>query len=414
MGRDTIAGLIAGILQKYTKKEGLDSRGNDNKKPEDNHSFVEIALADDEGPADDLTKTTDTDEVTDDSSRPVTALRRTCDSAGAGASSRLSHKSWEAFNHQEEMTQASHTMSRNIVVTERNGETTDNNLDSVESVNLPDSLNEFEGEEYQSPNLFREDSLGVPQTKLLQLESHQDLDSLQFQVSPVPNKTSDKSPLDSLIDIDSDEAKLKAAEFFDSITSINKTKNANENYSVKRRIIPYGDNSLSSGTSAFTSQDVSFDSKESSSSPSDVDRAMARQIVNPVQDGNTLYPDVTLAIHPIRTPPTPHNIPIHPLSRRYQMDQSGTQQQKRINNMSHYMGDTKPQNELYDTTNSTDFHPVTRNNYSTIQTSNPVVEVASEYDDKTSEPNQTKETQLPKSQTIRSATEKLKWKFLGW
>merc|ERR1719422_1336954 len=132
MGRDTIAGLIAGILQKYTKKEGLDSRGNDNKKPEDNHSFVEIALADDEGPADDLTKTTDTDEVTDDSSRPVTALRRTCDSAGAGASSRLSHKSWEAFNHQEEMTQASHTMPRNIVVTERNGETTDNNLDSVE------------------------------------------------------------------------------------------------------------------------------------------------------------------------------------------------------------------------------------------------------------------------------------------
>ena len=136
--------------------------------------------------------------------------------------------------------------------------------------------------------------------------------------------------------------------------------------------------------------------------------------MNPVHDGNTLYPDVTLAIHPIRTPPTPHNIPIHPLSRRYQMDQSATQQQKRINNMSHYMGDTKPQNELYDTTNSTDFHPVTRNNYSTIQTSNPVVEVASEYDDKTSEPNQTKETQLPKSQTIRSATEKLKWKFLGW
>ena len=81
--------------------------------------------------------------------------------------------------------------------------------------------------------------------------------------------------------------------------------------------------------------------------------------------------------------------------------------------MSHYMGDTKPQNELYDTTNSTDFHPATRNNYSTIPTSNPAVEV-SQYDDQPAGPNQTKETQLPKSQTIRSATEKLKWKFLGW
>jgi len=305
-------------------------------------------------------------------------------------------------------------MSRNIVVTERNGDTGDNDLDSVESVNLPDSLNEFEGEEYQSPNLFREDSLGVPQTKLLQMESHHDLDSLQFQVSPTPNKSSGQSPLDSLIDISSDKAKLKAAEFFDSITSINKTKNANENYSAKRRIIPYGDNSLSSGTSAFTSQDVSFDSKESSSSPSDVDRGVARQIVNPVHDANTLYPDVTLAIHPIRTPPTPHNIPIHPLSRRYQTDQSANQQQKRINNMSHYMGDTKPQNELYDTNNSTDFHPATRNNYSTIPTSNPAVEVSQYDENQPSGPNQTKETQLPKSQTIRSATEKLKWKFLGW
>ena len=248
-------------------------RDDGGKNSAEDNSFVEIALADDEQVGDDLTKTPgDTaDEVTNDSSRPVTALRRHYD--GAGANSRLSHKSWEAYNHQEEMTQASHTMAKTHIVPTLPATTT-----GPESIDLPDSLNDFEGEEYQSPNLYREDSLGPPQPKLLQLESHQDVDSLQFQVST--NKVS-QSPLDSLIEINSGggKTKINAAEFFDSITSINKNStNANDAFcSARRRIIPYCDNSLSSGTSAFTSQDVSFDSKDSSSSPSDVERT--RQVL---------------------------------------------------------------------------------------------------------------------------------------
>ena len=183
-------------------------------------------------------------------SRPVTALQLR---PGAGTTSRLSHKSWEAFNHTEEVTQAI-TMRQET---------------SVESLTLPDSLNDFEGEEYQSPNLYH-DSLGLaPQPKLL-LGSHHDVDSLQFPASP---KKVSQSPVDSLIEIGPSKTKINAAEFFDSITSIDKSsKPATVNFAPKRRIIPYCDNSLSSGTSAFTSHDVSFDSKESSHSPSDSDR----------------------------------------------------------------------------------------------------------------------------------------------
>ena len=249
-------------------------RDDGGKNSAEDNSFVEIALADDGG--DDMTKTDNTDEVTADTSRPVTALRRHND--GAGANSRQSHKSWEAYNHQEEMTQASHTMSKSHIVPAAV-------TPGPESIELPDSLNDFEGEEYQSPNLYREDSLGPPQPKLLQLESHQDVDSLQFQVSQSQFQVSQhkvsQSPLDSLIEINSGggKTKINAAEFFDSITSINKcSSNANDAFcSPRRRIIPYCDNSLSSGTSAFTSQDVSFDSKDSSSSPSDVERT--RQVM---------------------------------------------------------------------------------------------------------------------------------------
>ena len=258
MGRETIAGLIAGILEKYSKKgevrefcvgragnvnavfgwQVLDTAGlNTRKLPGSSASFVEIALADEEEP-----------------SRPVTALRREKERGGSSA---LSNKSWEAFNHTEEMTQASHT-----------AQPLHNNYVEQESITLPDSLNEFEGEEFQSPNLYQ-DSLTAIQPKLRQLGSPADVDSLQFAVSPTPNKSS-QSPEDSLIEIKQSANKINAAEFFDSITSIDRSK-ANSNLSQKRRIIPYCDNSLSSGTSAFTSQDVSFDSKDSSS-PSDTDR----------------------------------------------------------------------------------------------------------------------------------------------
>ena len=212
---------------------------------------MEIALADDDQPEWSPGPGEAETGASEAGSRPVTALQLR---PGAGSSSRISHKSWEAFNHTEEMTQA-------ITMREEN---------SVESLTLPDSLNDFEGEEYQSPNLYH-DSLGLPQPKLM-LGSHHDVDSLQFPVSPTPKKVS-QSPVDSLIEIGPSKTKINAAEFFDSITSIDKSsKPATVNFAPKRRIIPYCDNSLSSGTSAFTSQDVSFDSKESSHSPSDSDR----------------------------------------------------------------------------------------------------------------------------------------------
>ena len=213
LGRDTIAGLIAGILQKYGRGE-----------PGEQASFVEIALAEEEESG---------------GSRPVTALRRPA------------QNSWEAFNHTEEMTQASHT--------------------AMPSLPLPDSLNEFEGEEYQSPAVFQQDSLGNQRGQLARLGSPQDVDSLQFPVSPVPAPPglASPEPPDSLIAVQPSKTKITPTEFFDSITSLEKPKSGAS--LQKRRIIPYCDNSLSSGTSAFTSQDVSFDSKDSS--PSDTDRA---------------------------------------------------------------------------------------------------------------------------------------------
>ena len=240
----------------------------DGKNAERNNSFVEIALADDDQAAPGEAEA----GTSEAGSRPVTALQLR---PGAGTSSRLSHKSWEAFNHTEEMTQA-------ITMREET---------SVESLTLPDSLNDFEGEEYQSPNLYH-DSLGLPQPKIM-LGSHHDVDSLQFPVSPTPKKAS-QSPVDSLIEIGPSKTKINAAEFFDSITSIEKSsKPTTVNFAPKRRIIPYCDNSLSSGTSAFTSQDVSFDSKESSHSPSDSDRT--RQVNFKLRDRS--HPAPTLLSH---------------------------------------------------------------------------------------------------------------------
>jgi len=462
MGRDTIAGLIAGILQKYTKKEeALDTRGADIRKYErnpNNNSFVEIALADDENNGDDC-KNLNTDA--EDSSRPVTALRRmshnstpvgnnrmtpvsrnsplrmtplsqrrnnqrltpVSQKSSTNGSHNMSQKSWEAFNHTEEMTQESHT-AYNHESTESNTheshthyfdlaqdknatEIVHNNYDSQDSLTLPDSLNEFEGEEYQSPNLYH-DSLGGNQNRLTGLGSPQDIDSLQFNVSPTPVKDTN-SPVDSLIAIKQSNTKINAAEFFDSITSLEKPKPTQ-----KRRIIPYCDNSLSSGTSAFTSQDVSFDSKDSS--PSDTDRA--RQGLPPPQNNNLMYPDVTLAIHPLREAPTPQSIPIHPLSKRYQTAMAPNKPSPtnkpsaplsstdlRIEDVTPYMTDEEPSQKELDKT-----QPEMNAN-----------EVRSEMEVLA---NQTKENVansppqplVPKSNMslAKAATEKLKWKFLGW
>merc|ERR1719433_2077099 len=97
------------------------------------------------------------------------------------------------------MTQASHT-----------AQPLHNNYVEQESITLPDSLNEFEGEEFQSPNLYQ-DSLTSVQPKLRQLGSPADVDSLQFAVSPTPNKSS-QSPEDSLIEIKQSTNKINAAD----------------------------------------------------------------------------------------------------------------------------------------------------------------------------------------------------------
>jgi len=343
--------------------------------------------------------------------------------SSTNGSHNMSQKSWEAFNHTEEMTQESHT-AYNHESTESNTheshthyfdlaqdknatEIVHNNYDSQDSLTLPDSLNEFEGEEYQSPNLYH-DSLGGNQNRLTGLGSPQDIDSLQFNVSPTPVKDTN-SPVDSLIAIKQSNTKINAAEFFDSITSLEKPKPTQ-----KRRIIPYCDNSLSSGTSAFTSQDVSFDSKDSS--PSDTDRA--RQGLPPPQNNNLMYPDVTLAIHPLREAPTPQSIPIHPLSKRYQTAMAPNKPSPtnkpsaplsstdlRIEDVTPYMTDEEPSQKELDKT-----QPEMNAN-----------EVRSEMEVLA---NQTKENVansppqplVPKSNMslAKAATEKLKWKFLGW
>ena len=239
-----------------------------------NTSFVEIALADEEEAG---------RGGSQPGSRPVTVLRRGSQSSPASQlqpePARTSQrtptgKSWEAYKHTEEEVHKSHTAytSESQFAT-GTGQQKQEQYTSHESLTLPDSLNEFEGEEYQSPQLYP-DSLGHGGARVARLECPPD--SLQFNVSPTL-ATNSKSPLDSLIAIKSEAmSKITAAEFFDSITSIEKPKDENGG-PIKRRIIPYCDNSLSSGTSAFTSQDVSFDSKDSS--PSDNDRT--RQVAPP-------------------------------------------------------------------------------------------------------------------------------------
>jgi len=417
MGRDTIAGLIAGILQKYTKKEDADEG---DARPEGvqsqvNASFVEIALADEEDAA------RGGGGGSQPGSRPVTVLRRASQCSPASGQlqpeqTRTSQrtptgKSWEAYKHTEEEVHKSHTA---YTLEAQSVLQKPDQPPQYESLTLPDSLNEFEGEEYQSPQLYP-DSLGHGGARVARLDCPQDADSLQFNVSPTP-ATNSKSPLDSLIAIKSEAmSKITAAEFFDSITSIEKPKDENGG-PIKRRIIPYCDNSLSSGTSAFTSQDVSFDSKDSS--PSDNDRT--RQGLPAPQASASVYSPsaVTLAIHPLESPRStgPVPAPIHPLSRRYQPpptpNSPSVMPPLRIED---YMATVdEPQPEELERTAQGNANEVRR---------------ASERE-RTSEvlANQTKENAHPhpaqhqaqsrprdtNMSMAKAATEKLKWKFLGW
>ena len=116
------------------------------------------------------------------------------------------------------------------------------------------------------------DGLGVPE----------DIDSLQLMEEDAgfAAAANHLSPPDSLNAADvyppAPPQPAAAELFFDSITLLDTTETKplpplvgsgggqDSAAAGKRRIIPFCDNSLSSGTSAFTSQDASFESKESS------------------------------------------------------------------------------------------------------------------------------------------------------
>jgi len=172
-------------------------------------------------------------------------------------------KSWETYNHTEEELHISHTTlsQSNNSTAQTNDSTPRSNTNYLEyvqgsrpiyssqdSLTLPDSLNDFEGEDYQSPTIYP-DSLSS-RNKFNRLGVPDDIDSLQLEElgksanSPDSLNAGKNSP---------------TGEFFDSITL--EEKKVGE---IKRRIIPFGENSLSSGNSVFTSQDASLDSKESS------------------------------------------------------------------------------------------------------------------------------------------------------
>ena len=135
------------------------------------------------------------------------------------------------------------------------------------------------------------------------------------------------------------------------------------------------------------------------------------------QNNNLMYPDVTLAIHPLREPPTPQTIPIHPLSKRYQTSLSPVKSSPtnkppillssdiRIEDITPYLTDEEPPQKELDKT-----QPELNAN-----------EVRSEMEVIA---NQTKENvantqpqpQVPKTNMslAKAATEKLKRNFFGW
>ena len=110
-------------------------------------------------------------------------------------------------------------------------------------------------------------------------------------------------------------------------------------------------------------------------------------------------PDLRLAIHPMRTPPTPQNIPVHPLSRRYQPDQEGpaspqlSQQQELYANKLAERNANQVRSDVDDEANEAKDTTTTTTTTTTNNVQQPLT---------------------PKIQPLRSATERLKWKFLGW
>ena len=172
----------------------------------------------------------------------------------------------------------------------------DQDLTGQDSLPLPDSLNEFEGEEYQDLNNDNHgnndpDSLTSSHRQYtdaaanIALAEKETIYRQQTMLSPVPSPDSLNITDEDNNQSGSDDNRLVVSpspKFFDSITLMDEklavggqaanrplTANRRKDPSPKqlRRIIPFADNSLSSGNSVFTSQDASLeDSKQSSSS----------------------------------------------------------------------------------------------------------------------------------------------------
>ena len=162
------------------------------------------------------------------------------------------------------------------------------------------------------------------------------------------------------------------------------------------------------------------------------------QLLSTGGDPKPLYPDLTLAIHPLRPQfpappppqypydpappqPAPHAAPVHPLSRRYQTlgpgpgqhhthtpPLSSSRTENRIENLAPYLP-ASPQPELHQAglrpPVSGDLHQQTGPGPGTL---------ANNTKDTQQQQQQQQQQVLPRTQSIRSATEKLKWKFLGW
>ena len=172
----------------------------------------------------------------------------------------------------------------------------DQDLAGQDSLPLPDSLNEFEGEEYQDLNNDNHgnndpDSLTSSHRQYtdaaanIALAEKETIYRQQTMLSPVPSPDSLNITDEDNNQSGSDDNRLVVSpspKFFDSITLMDDklavggqaanrplTAIRRKDPSPKqlRRIIPFADNSLSSGNSVFTSQDASLeDSKQSSSS----------------------------------------------------------------------------------------------------------------------------------------------------
>ena len=224
-------------------------------------------------------------------------------------------RSWEAFNLREEVTHSSHTATHQPQMNNSNPNYPQpapaqsppplphyehhlmdpEDLIGQDSLPLPDSLNEFEGEEYQDLNNDNHgnndpDSLTSSRRQYtdaanIVLAEKETMYRQQTMLSPVPSPDSLNITDEDNNQSGSDDNRLVVSpspKFFDSITLMDEklaaggqtanrplTANRRNDPSPKqlRRIIPFADNSLSSGNSVFTSQDASLeDSKQSSSS----------------------------------------------------------------------------------------------------------------------------------------------------